>query len=62
MPELQWIKSSFSEASGNNCVEIADNDHHIAVRDSKHPELPWASVGREAWAHFTGAVAEGQLA
>ncbi|WP_405882886.1 DUF397 domain-containing protein [Streptomyces sp. NBC_01136] len=55
MPELKWIKSSFSEASGNNCVEIAETGHLIAVRDSKDPALPWASVGREAWSRFTGA-------
>ena len=61
LSELKWLKSSYSEASGNACVEIADNAHQIAVRDSKHPELPWAWVGREAWAHFTGAVIEGLI-
>ncbi|WP_406174108.1 DUF397 domain-containing protein [Streptomyces sp. NBC_00996] len=61
MSELKWLKSSYSEASGNACVEIATDGHLIAVRDSKHPELPRASVGREAWARFTGAVAAGRL-
>lgn len=38
MPELQWVKSSFSEASGNNCVEVAaKNDERIALRESESP-------------------------
>ena len=61
MPELKWLKSSYSEASGNNCVEVAKTGPLIAVRDSKDPELPWATMGCEAWARFAWAVAEGQL-
>ncbi|MEU9185089.1 DUF397 domain-containing protein [Streptomyces sp. NPDC048484] len=61
MPELKWLKSSYSEASGNNCVEVAKNGPLIAVRDSKDPKLPWAAVGHEAWGRFTGALADGQL-
>ncbi|MFE9768567.1 DUF397 domain-containing protein [Streptomyces sp. NPDC005808] len=61
MSELKWLKSSYSEASGNACVEIAKNGSLIAVRDSKDPELPWTSVGHEAWELFTGAVAAGHL-
>ncbi|PWG13797.1 DUF397 domain-containing protein [Streptomyces sp. V2] len=34
---LKWFKSSYTESSGNNCVEVALLDHHIAVRDSKVP-------------------------
>ena len=38
MSELKWIKSSFSEASGNACVEIAVcDDGGIAIRDSVFP-------------------------
>ncbi|MEU3377641.1 DUF397 domain-containing protein [Streptomyces caelestis] len=33
----------------------------IAVRDSKHPELPFATVGRDAWGRFTGALVNEQL-
>jgi hypothetical protein len=56
VPELKWIKSSYSEASANNCVEIATAGPLIALRDSKQPELPWATVSRAAWAEFTGAL------
>ncbi|MFJ5835595.1 DUF397 domain-containing protein [Streptomyces shenzhenensis] len=33
-----WKKSSHSGGGeGNDCVEVADLDTHIAVRDSKNP-------------------------
>ena len=38
MPRLKWIKSSFSEASGNACVEIAaPSPDGIALRESESP-------------------------
>ncbi|MFP8960869.1 DUF397 domain-containing protein [Streptomyces nanhaiensis] len=39
MSELVWTKSSFSEAGGNNCVEVAaaDDGDGIAVRESTDP-------------------------
>ncbi|WP_405862863.1 DUF397 domain-containing protein [Streptomyces sp. NBC_01515] len=61
MPELKWIKSSYSEASANNCVEMATAGPLIALRDSKHPELPWTTVSRAAWSEFTGALRTGAL-
>ncbi|MGJ5891449.1 DUF397 domain-containing protein [Streptomyces niveiscabiei] len=33
----RWIKSSYTGDGGNNCVEVAVLDRHIAVRDSKVP-------------------------
>lgn len=38
-PELTWTKSSFSEASGNACVEVATlaDDGLIALRESDSP-------------------------
>lgn len=61
LPELKGVTSSFSEASGNNCVEIAQNRHTIVIRDSKNQKLPWVSVGRAVWSRFASAVAEAQL-
>ncbi|MEU8693735.1 DUF397 domain-containing protein [Streptomyces sp. NPDC048665] len=35
---IRWYKSSYSGGGdGNTCVEVADLDTHIAVRDSKAP-------------------------
>ncbi|WOX11827.1 DUF397 domain-containing protein [Streptomyces sp. N50] len=61
MSEPKWRKSSYSEASANACVEMAEAGQHITIRDSKHPELPWATVGRGAWTEFTGALRAGRL-
>ena len=33
--EPSWRKSSFSGGQGGNCVEIADHDGTILVRDTK---------------------------
>lgn len=61
MPELKWIKSSYSEASANNCVEMATTGRLVAIRDSKVPHMPWAKVSRTAWAEFTGALGTAPL-
>lgn len=38
MPELHWLKSSFSGEGGNNCVEIAaTSSEGIALRESESP-------------------------
>ncbi|GAA2400113.1 hypothetical protein GCM10010420_28460 [Streptomyces glaucosporus] len=37
MPEPVWVKSSFSEAGGNNCVEVAADGDGIAMRESTDP-------------------------
>lgn len=40
MSELHWLKSSFSEDGGNNCVEVAAMEHNgIVVRESDSPTL-----------------------
>ncbi|MER6527694.1 DUF397 domain-containing protein [Streptomyces sp. NPDC001508] len=56
MSQPRWRKSSYSEDSGNACVEIAETGPLIAIRDSKHPLLPWATVSRSAWTKFTEAL------
>jgi hypothetical protein len=35
---LTWRKSSFSGPSGANCVEIAETDDGVLVRNSNQPE------------------------
>jgi hypothetical protein len=55
-----WIKSSYSDGAGNNCVEVADLSGTafaaIAVRDSKDPWLPALSVPPSAWRAFLAAA------
>ncbi|MDT0549743.1 MULTISPECIES: DUF397 domain-containing protein [Streptomyces] len=37
MSTLSWLKSSFSDSGGNNCVEVAADGSHIAIRESAEP-------------------------
>ncbi|MDT0468250.1 DUF397 domain-containing protein [Streptomyces gibsoniae] len=39
-----WRKSSYSGSSGGECVEVADLNPHIAIRDSKNPEAGTLAV------------------
>jgi hypothetical protein len=50
-----WRKSSYSNDSGGNCVEIANlipTHARVAVRDSKHPHGPTLTLPPEAFASF----------
>lgn len=37
LPELRWLKSSFSGDGGNNCVEVAATGDGVAFRESDSP-------------------------
>ncbi|MGM7443836.1 DUF397 domain-containing protein [Streptomyces tunisiensis] len=61
LPELKWFKSSFSEASGNACVEVAvHDDTQVAIRHSVYPDQGF-SVGRAAFTSFVSAVRTDEL-
>jgi hypothetical protein len=48
LPELRWLKSSFSGEGGNNCVEIAaTGPEGIALRESESPAR-FLTTGRAA--------------
>lgn len=52
-----WRKSSFSNGTGGDCVEVADLDRgHRAVRDSKDPNGPVLRFTPAEWAAFTAGV------
>jgi hypothetical protein len=51
--ELSWRKSSYSGGSGGNCVEVADHDHHVLVRDTKQDGTgPVLGFSLAAWRRF----------
>ena len=57
-----WKKSSRSNGSGgNNCVEVAQLDDVIAVRDSKNPTGPALIFTKPEWAAFVGGVHDGEF-
>ena len=49
---LQWFKSSYSNDSGGQCVEVATCPHTIHIRDSKEPERGVVTVSDVAWCAF----------
>ncbi|WP_308404856.1 DUF397 domain-containing protein [Streptomyces sp. 35G-GA-8] len=62
MPESAWFKSSYSDGTGNNCIEVAnviETHSSIAVRDSKYPNGPALLFTREAFTSFAGNAGRG---
>lgn len=56
---VRWRKSSYSGGGdGNTCVEIADLDTHIAVRDSKAPDRAPLTFTATAFVPFVHALKE----
>ncbi|MEE1830113.1 DUF397 domain-containing protein [Streptomyces sp. SP17KL33] len=53
-----WIKSSYSQGNGGDCVEVAPATHAalVPVRDSKNPDGPVLVINRPAWLSFIDAV------
>ncbi|AXI78169.1 DUF397 domain-containing protein [Peterkaempfera bronchialis] len=57
-----WVKSSYSDSDGGNCVEVAPGFTGIVpVRDSKDPHGPALVFSPEAFADFVSAVAAGEF-
>ncbi|WP_410815457.1 DUF397 domain-containing protein [Micromonospora sp. 050-3] len=51
-----WRKSTRSNGSGGNCVEVASNlPGLVAVRDSKDPTGPVLVFPPDAWRAFVGS-------
>ncbi|MFI6062018.1 DUF397 domain-containing protein [Streptomyces sp. NPDC051286] len=48
-----WHKSSYSDASGGNCLEVADGHPGVVpVRDSKVPDGPALVFRTAVWSSF----------
>jgi hypothetical protein len=54
-----WIKSSYSNGAGGECVECARVGDIVLVRDTKSGAAPMTRVGLQAWLSFTGATGRG---
>jgi hypothetical protein len=59
--DFTWRKSSYSEASDNDCVEVRVDGAAVLIRDSKNPAGPVLRVSAEAWSTFVDAVRRGGI-
>lgn len=56
----RWRKSSYSQANGGECIEVADGFTNVVpVRDSKDPEGPALAFPASAWTAFIAEVKAG---
>ncbi|MEU6356795.1 DUF397 domain-containing protein [Streptomyces sp. NPDC047072] len=51
-----WIRSSYSNGAGGECVECASSGAEILVRDSKLGAGPKITLTGAAWRAFVGGV------
>jgi hypothetical protein len=59
---LRWRKSTFSGANGGGCVEVADHDGMIMVRDTKdHGRGPVHRYTPDQWRAFIADVRNGEF-
>ena len=58
MPGPQWLKSSYSDSGGNNCVEVAPVRAGVAVRDSKRPDTVFVT-GRASFGALIESLRSG---
>ncbi|MFR9722787.1 DUF397 domain-containing protein [Streptomyces sp. MS19] len=57
----KWFKSSYSNGSGDNCVELMTLDTGVAIRDSKSPHLTPQCYAHREFTAFITAVKAGAL-
>jgi hypothetical protein len=56
LDSVPWRKSSYSGTNGGDCVEAADLDGHILVRDTTDRGGVVLSICSEAWQRFTATL------
>ena len=54
-----WVKSSYSNGAGGECVECARVGDRVLVRDSKVGNARVTRMGAQAWLTFTHATGRG---
>ena len=59
--ELVWHKSSYSNSTGGECVEVAETPRAVLVRDTQHRELRHLDFTPGAWAAFLAEAKAGRL-
>jgi hypothetical protein len=59
MTEPAWRKSTYSDASGGDCVEVAVAPGTVRVRDSKRDTGPVLALAPDAWDAFVCGLKRG---
>lgn len=54
-----WRKSSYSQPTQSDCVEVARAGSAKAVRDSKNPEGGILTLERDVWAAMVSQIKQG---
>ncbi|MFG3149144.1 DUF397 domain-containing protein [Streptomyces sp. M41(2017)] len=57
-----WRRSSFSDAAGNQCVEVACTGRDVLVRDSKDTTEGLLTFSVTAWGGFVEAAEAAPIA
>jgi hypothetical protein len=58
---IEWRKASRSNASGNECVEVAALADRRGIRDSKAPEAGHLTLNPEQFAQLIARAKRGDL-
>jgi hypothetical protein len=56
---MRWRKSSYSGNGGSDCVEVADDENHVLVRDTKNRPGAVVRFSPAAWRTFANQVRAG---
>jgi hypothetical protein len=51
-----WRKSTYSDANGGNCVEVADAANVVLVRDTTDRAGATLALSATAWQTFLGTL------
>ena len=54
-PQGIWHKSSYSNNTGGNCVEVAEGMHTL-VRDTQHRDLGHLAFSSAEWSAFLTSI------
>lgn len=52
----RWRKSSYSNGTGGECVEVTDLEGAVGVRDSTQLGGPHIAVRHSAWSEFVASL------
>jgi len=59
---MNWRKSSYSGDNSGNCIEVADHDGRVLVRDSKSNQTgAMLRFTPDAWRRFTVRMKDASL-